>query len=60
MPLYNTCGCGLCTGGFWRRRARRKVRHTWIRQQRELLKAIHDEVDLVDVRTERVERRSYW
>lgn len=60
MPLYGTCGCDVCAGGCWRRRARRKVRHAWTRQQRELLKAAREDVDLVDVATERVERKSYW
>jgi hypothetical protein len=26
-PLYQICGCPMCTGAPWRKAARRKVRH---------------------------------
>lgn len=28
-PLYNTCGCPMCSGRYHRREQRRRDRHTW-------------------------------
>jgi hypothetical protein len=39
MPLYNTCGCPLCTGAPWNRARRRGERHEWRKVRNELLKS---------------------
>lgn len=37
-PLYNICGCNLCTQQFWRKYLRRQERMAWRTVRQRLLK----------------------
>jgi hypothetical protein len=45
LALYDTCGCWICSGQYWRRRSRRRGRHEWQRLQRELYKAGFEDIE---------------
>lgn len=44
-PLYQACGCDMCTGRIGRKRNRRKERMLWKRNCHEALKLNHEAID---------------
>lgn len=59
LALYQTCGCGICSGAFARRRSRRQHRHAWQRTQRELLKASREDVIDISTVTSRIDKYTW-
>lgn len=48
-PLYNTCGCQMCSGQFWRRQNIRRTRAAWRAVRADLLKTAAEDRGDMDV-----------